>query len=631
MNLNHLSFSALVLTLFLSACSSTQREENRNALSSTEQTPVPQFIKDPYEPVNRGIWAFNEGLLKNLVHPSARVYRATLPKPVRGSIRNFQKNITYPGRLVNNLLQGRWTGMKNETLRFLSNSTVGIAGLFDPATRWGISPSQASFNQTLGKWGWRPEKFIVLPLFGPSDERHATGFFADRALNPLNYLNSPYRSASFLTTYNQLADLSETAKQLLDIEADSYSIVKYAWTYGSKQQQPDLELTGPIDPSSLQTLAAVSIAPKDPKFLAHAKKLKVKIPTTRKKLPFHYWLQPQPAPLVYILPGLNAHSLSNLPLALAETLYQQGYSVVSTTSVFHPEFMENASSSELPIYAPADSRDLLIALSEFDKTLTRKHPDRLTQRALIGLSMGGYLSLNLATLENGQTPQLLDFDRYIAINAPVDMVHSARLIDSYMDAPLKWPAAERQARINNAVHKATANGLFSRRKGPPIPFDGIESKYLVGLSFRFGLRDLIYSSESRNNHGVLTERLSKRRREKVYGEIMSFSYQDYFHKIAAPYYQEKGITKKEILRHANLRNKERKLRHHPKVRILTNQNDFLLQKKDLAWLKKNFSRSQLTIFPQGGHLGNLNEPQVEKAILKALHGLKDDLNPRSLK
>jgi len=529
----------------------------------------------------RGVWAANKGLLKGVVHPSARVYRSVLPQPVRKSIQNFERNITYPGRVVNNLLQGRWSGAGQETTRFLSNSTVGLGGLFDPATQWNIEKSDASFSQTFGKWGWRPKTYMVLPLFGPSDERNTLGLLADRAATPLNYANQPYLSATYLTTYNQLAATSETAQQLLEIEADSYSIVKYAWSHGSKYEKPDTTQRGEVDIPTLQTLAAVLITPENENFLASNREIKVKIPTTGRKLKFNYWLQPDSAPLVYILPGLNAHRLSNLSLALAEHLYEQGFSVVSTSSVFHPEFMENASTAHLPIYLPVDSKDLLVALTE-----------------------------------------LMTFDRYVAINSPVDMVYSAKLVDQFIHSPMAWPEAQRQDRINNTIHKATANGIISKRTGPPLTFDQIESEYLVGLAFRFGLRDLIYSSQIRNNQGVLQTPISKWRREPAYHEIMNYSYHDYFYKFTVPYYKAKGVDATELLRHANLRNKESKLRKQSKIHVLTNRNDFMLPEKDLRWLKKTFPSSRLKVFPQGGHLGNLNSPDVEEAIIEALKGLK---------
>ena len=591
-------------------------------MAYSNQTPIPQFLDDPYEPVNRGVWAANKGLLKGVVHPSARVYRSVFPQPVRTSIQNFERNITYPGRLVNNLLQGRWRGAGQETTRFLSNSTVGLGGLLDPATQWNIEKSDASFSQTFGKWGWRPKTYVVLPLFGPSDERNTLGLLADRSTNPLNYVNQPYQSATYLTTYNQLAATSETAQQLLEIEADSYSIVKYAWSHGSKYEKPDTSQKGPIDIPTLQTLAAVSIAPENKNFLASNREIKVKIPTTGRKLKFNYWLQPQSAPLVYILPGLNAHRLSNLSLALAEHLYEQGFSVVSTSSVFHPEFMENASTANLPIYVPVDSKDLLVALTAMDRRLAKKHPTRITKRALVGMSMGGFMTLNLAVQDEGKNSELMSFDRYVAINSPVDMIYSAKLVDQFIHSPMAWPEAQRQDRINNTIHKATANGIISKRTGPPLTFDQIESEYLVGLAFRFGLRDLIFSSQIRNDQGVLQTPLSKWKREPVYHEIMQYSYRDYFYQFAVPYYQAKGINAAELLRHANLRNNASKLRKQSKIHFLTNRNDFMLPDKDLRWLRKTFPSSRLKVFPEGGHLGNLNSPDVEQAILKALNGLK---------
>jgi len=522
---------------------------------------------------------------------------------------------------VNNLLQGQGKGAWNETSRFVTNSTVGIGGLFDPASKWGIAKSDAKFGQTFYKWGWRPKQYIVLPLFGPSDEVNSIGFAADRVTNPLNHIKHPYRSASYLTTYNTLAENSEVAAQWLDIESDSYSIIKYAWTYLGRYDQPNPKITGEIDPATLQTLAAVTLAPEDNEFIARNKEIKVKIPSTGKKLKFNYWLQPQSAPLVYVLSGLNAHRLSNLSLTLAEQLYDQGFSVVSTTSVFHPEFMENASTANLPIYAPVDIQDLLVAITQADKKLIKKHPERFTKRALVGMSMGGYMALNLAIKD--QQPDLLTFDRYVAINAPVDMVHSAKLIDRFVHSPKGWPESERQSRINNTIHKATASGIISAGPKTPLLFDRIESEYLVGLSFRFGLRDLLFSSQIRNNQGILQSKLSKWRREPAYDEIINYSYEDYFYKFAVPYYREKGISKEEILRHANLRNKKQKLQSQPKIRIITNSNDFMLPSKDLRWLKSTFSNSQLSIFPQGGHLGNLNTQPVKDAIAKALNGLKN--------
>jgi pimeloyl-ACP methyl ester carboxylesterase len=154
-----------------------------------------------------------------------------------------------------------------------------------------------------------------------------------------------------------------------------------------------------------------------------------------------------------------------------------------------------------------------------------------------------------------------------------------------------------------------------------LPFDAIESKFLIGLTFRFMLRDIIYSSQRRNNQKVLHHPLWKFRREPVYQEILQYSYQDYFEKFVIPYYQARGLASPvaETLETADdLRTYDAGLHANPDIRVIVNQNDFLLTDDDLTWLHATFTPEQLTVFPQGGHLGNLSNPTVQKAILAAL-------------
>ncbi len=612
----------VTLTCFLSGCSSTNFQ-NQIAVNPTPtagaNTPFPDLLNDVGEPVNRGMWALNEGLMVGVIHPTSRIYRKVVPMRARESIQDFSRNITYPGRVVNHMLQGRWDGAGDESLRFVTNSTLGLAGFLDPATKFNIKKSEANFGQTFGTWGWQPKNYLVLPLFGPSDERSATGLIADKVAEPVNYY-SPYEVVSPVTTYNRLTDVSDEAKRMLQMDADSYSTSKIAWTYGTKDGVPDLQMRGPIDVPTLQTFGAVKFGPKDPKFLTKSRQMSAKIPSTGRKMKSTYWLQPGPAPLVYISPGLTSHRLSSMSIGLAEQLYQNGYSVVSTTSVFHPEFMSTASSAALPVYPEVDSRDLLVAITETDRALVKKYPNHFTKRAMIGISMGGFMTLRIAA--NDAQTDLLKFDRYVAINMPVDVRYGVEQLDSFADIPLKWPEDGRQSRVNNTLHKVSYGFMSKKPPEQQVMFDGDESKYLIGLAFRFGLRDIIYDSQSRNDLGVLQAPISSFHREPVYEEIMKYSYRDYFLRFAVPYYQQKGVSMNDLLKEANLRAHANKLRAQSKIRIITNENDFLLQSKDVAWLRSTFPKSRLTVFPEGGHLGNIGEPKVQQVILKGLEGLK---------
>jgi ABC-type transporter lipoprotein component MlaA/pimeloyl-ACP methyl ester carboxylesterase len=595
--------------------------------ANAEVVVLPKSVPDPIEPLNRMVYAFNKGVMSELVKPTAKVYRFIVIKPVRTGIDNFGKNITYPGRLLNNLLQGKWAGARDETYRFGCNTTVGVAGFFDVGTKWNIPKSDADFGQTFGQWGWKPGCYLMLPIFGPSNERDTVGLAADTAANPLTYVApypartpgyltyvSPYTYISYGILYNDLTDTVNDYVRTAQSEADSYSELQYAWTF---VREPD--------PASLETLESVFFTFKDPEFPGRGKTRSVLIPATGRKLKFTFWLQPKTAPVVYILPGLGSHRLASSELALAELVFQQGFSAVCVSSTFNFEFMENASTANVPAYMPVDVHDLHVALTEITHHLEKIYPDRLGAKALMGYSMGGFQSLFVAGTESTNAAPLIKFDRYVAINTPVRLLYGISKLDEFYQAPLAWAAAERTADLENTFLKVAALSKNALTPQTSLPFSGIESKFLIGLTFRFILRDAIYSSQRRHNQGVLEHSLKKIRRAPAYHEILQYSYQDYLQKFLIPYYGTRGIelsTPDSLENAGDLRTHAAGLRANPNIRIIVNQNDFLLADQDLAWLHATFAPEQLTVFEEGGHLGNLVNPAVQKSILGALDGLQ---------
>ena len=577
-------------------------------------------MPDPFEPVNRGVWAVNRGLLEGVVQPTGKVYRTVVPTPVRGSIRDFTRNITYPGRCLNHLLQGRWAGAGDESLRFLCNTTVGLGGLFDVATRWKIPQSEADFAQTFGRWGWRSQTYLMLPVLGPSDGCHAVGWAADEAASPWNYVE--YADAvPYVAYYNQQSGRTDDEVRMIRTDPDPYSTLKYVWTYGSTEVPVAQRSQRAADPATLQTMGVAAIACHDPEFPGQGREMSAPLPATGRAVRFNCWLQPRRAPLVYVAPGVGSHRLSLTALSVAECLYRQGFSVVTTTSVFHPEFMQQAASVELPAYPPEDCHDLLVALTAIDRMLDQQRPGLTGDRALVGLSLGGFQTLYLAAHARQQEAGLLRFDRYVAIEAPVRLGYGITCIDRFHEAPLAWPAAERQELANNALRKAAMLQNPSAATAG-VSFDAIESQFLIGLNFQLTLRDAIFSSQLAHNMGVLHTPLSKWRREPCYQEIAGFSYRDYFQRFVVPYYRQRGIGAEEISRQANLMTYETSLRAQSKVRVIANRNDFLLTHGDFAWLQSTFGGSRLKVFPNGGHLGNLASAPVQQAIVSSLGGLR---------
>jgi ABC-type transporter lipoprotein component MlaA/pimeloyl-ACP methyl ester carboxylesterase len=599
---------------------------------------LPDSVPDPIEPINRVSWAFNKDLMTGVIKPTSRLYRFVVVQPVRTGLGNMGKNLIYPGRAINNLLQGKWSGARNESYRFLANSTVGVAGFFDVAAKWKIQASDADFGQTFGQWGWRPNFYLMLPIFGPSNDRDAVGLAADTAANPLLYISpyrlvandpltylGPYTYFSYAVMYNDFSDTVREDVRFSKAEMDPYAEIQYAWTFARKNRVADFQVKGKQDEASLESLESVFFTFKDPGFPDRGQTRSVLIPATGRRLKFNYWLQPGQAPVVYIVPGLGSHRLAETSLALAELVYNNGFSAVSISSPFNAEFMEHASTAAMPAYLPVDGHDLHVALTEVDRRLQTLYPNRLGGKALMGYSMGAFEALYVAGAEPTNRLPLMKFDRYVAINTPVRLAQGVSELDKFYQAPLAWPAAERTNNMENTFLKVAAMSKHKLTPQTTLPFNAIESKFLIGLTFRFMLRDIIFSSQRRNNQGILRRPLSNFRREPVYQEILQYSYQDYLDKFAAPYYQARGLAApaaETMAKDGDLRTYGAGLRTNPGIRVIVNQNDFLLGDGDLAWLRSTFAPEQLTVFAQGGHLGNLYDPVVQKTILAALADMK---------
>ena len=132
-------------------------------------------VKDCFEPVNRGIFAFNQGLDKIFFKPVAKGYRY-LPKPIRSGTSNAVSNLSNVVTIPNNILQGQFKEAAVNTLRFSINSTLGIAGIFDVASYYGLNKlDKEDYGQTLGTWGVNEGCYFILPVLGPTTIRDTIG------------------------------------------------------------------------------------------------------------------------------------------------------------------------------------------------------------------------------------------------------------------------------------------------------------------------------------------------------------------------------------------------------------------------------------------------------------------------
>jgi len=169
-----------LFVLFLSSCT------KRPLDTSPEAQLVYDEANDPLEPMNRSIFAFNTLFDDIIVAPTARLYRRWGPPDVRDGISNFVANWREPVTFVNDVLQAEPTRAGTTFSRFVINSTFGLLGTFDTATKWGLPYHNEDFGETFAVWGLPEGPFIMLPLLGPSNARDLSGFVVDFFYDPVS-------------------------------------------------------------------------------------------------------------------------------------------------------------------------------------------------------------------------------------------------------------------------------------------------------------------------------------------------------------------------------------------------------------------------------------------------------------
>ncbi len=200
-------------------------------LEEPPQEPAP-VIADPLEPVNRAIFVFNDKAYYWVMKPIAKGYRAVVPQLARVSVRHFFSNLGTPIRFANNFLQGRLKGAGTELLRFVINSTIGMAGLFDPAaTNFHIARRDEDLGQTLGHYGLGQGFYIVWPLIGPSSARDTVGLAGDAFLDPINYMSDPWvvLGVKAFKTENEISLTIGDYEDLTESAIDPYAAVRDAY------------------------------------------------------------------------------------------------------------------------------------------------------------------------------------------------------------------------------------------------------------------------------------------------------------------------------------------------------------------------------------------------------------------
>jgi len=223
-----------------------------------ETTTLEDEIYDPFEPVNRAIFSFNNVADRIVLEPIAKGYKK-LPSPLQSGINNFLSNLRAPLVVVNQLLQGQGENAVQSSGRFIVNSTVGVFGLFDVAEKIGLEEKEEDYGQTLATWGVGDGFYIVLPLFGPSNLRDTSGMVLTMLTDPINaYAVS--EGEAWLVPMRTSVNAVDTRSQIIDeVNALRDNSVDYYAAVRSSYYQNRKAAINNVDDSELTPLPLISI------------------------------------------------------------------------------------------------------------------------------------------------------------------------------------------------------------------------------------------------------------------------------------------------------------------------------------------------------------------------------------
>ena len=634
-------------------------------ISMTEEALVGD---DPLEPFNRSMFAVNHFGMRWIVRPVSWVYCSILPKEVILRIDNVSDNLAFPGRAVSCLCQAKWKGAGISFSRFLINTTVGIAGIFDPADHYfGLKRRHENMGHAFAHWGIGPGCVLILPFSSAANVRDQVGWLFDSLLDLKIII--PY--AGSVSGVNRAMSSYDAFDSLVSSAADPYEQFKLAMSFlrypqlrdyvfrvkeadpqfgqGWLHPGPDMkyhrtkEYYQPVNPL-LETLRVnvfsmqrtdsrwwsnTSFWNRDFQNLGEVRSIRDPLePSEALPREYQFWNEPPQegkAPrkkeLVLLIPGVGTHYTGKMVRALAEVYSDAGYAVAATSNTMSWAFATTKETA-FPGYVPHDvkqlRRHLRLILDDLAENKNFK-PERII---VAGYSLGALQTLHLAEQENRKNT--LGVTRYVAINPPVDLLYAMDKFEQLGEITKSWTKKEYFENLGNAItaylpllqknyphQESTENGAQYQVELQPQQAAG-----MISIAFRMILRELMLSN-ARN--GFLPDEYKYQwgRRFPLYQKIDSLSGRDYVQTFIKSRYP--GMTMEQLRYNSGLRCLESFLKKSPEIRVLHNLDDPLLSQDDAHYLSRTLG-GRMIWFDHGAHLGNLYLKEYQKQLLNATAG-----------
>jgi hypothetical protein len=345
------------------------------------------------------------------------------------------------------------------------------------------------------------------------------------------------------------------------------------------------------------------------------------------ELRYSYIRQKGPAPLIFLIAGTGASFNSPKMQEMQKVFYQVGYHVISISSPTHPNFIVAASTSGVPGHLEEDSADLYKVM----QAIWQKHQKKMevTDFYLTGYSLGAAQSAFIA--KRDEQEKVFNFRKVLLINPPVSLYNSVLILDELLDFNIPGGMDNFDAfygRLVNAFADVYANGenvefnndflyrAYEFKK--PQSDDPLEA--LIGISFRISSANMVFTTDVLTKAGyVVPKNLVLRRHDNVtnYGKVLTrLSFLDYFHGIFLPHFQAKdpSVTEAQLIKTLSLRSLDGYLRNSEKFGLIGNEDDVILLPGEIDYLRDLFG-TRATIFPHGGHCGNMAYPDNVSAMV----------------
>jgi pimeloyl-ACP methyl ester carboxylesterase len=331
----------------------------------------------------------------------------------------------------------------------------------------------------------------------------------------------------------------------------------------------------------------------------------------RNKLGLGLFPQRVPAPLVFVIPGLGGHGLSEAALMLAEQLHEMGFHAVTLPDPMSWQYVLGVSESTLPGYLPLDSGEYYAFLERVARHLEAETQVAATSYSVVGYSFGGLLAAFLARRDLER--RVFGFERVVAINPAIDVRHAITVVDGFFAAGRGIPDS-RKAEITSAMVDTVIKLANRPLTGALVTwaesqwaFTERETKWVIGQSFRGSATGTIFASLQARELHLLAPQASPWRQHFRVNEARRYSFGDYLSQLVLPHLRSaRGfqLSDEQLLAETSLGALAADLQAHPRVYVVENADDFLARPQDLeamrAWLG-----DRLFLYPRGGHMGNL--------------------------